>query len=248
MIATPSGRDIQEDGYTILSGVFHNEEIQNLICAISKIDDDDAVRSRGGVYAVRNLLRLSPAINELAHSFKLRAIVEEYLGKVVFPVRGTIFDKSSAANWLVPWHQDLTICVVSRLDVPGYGPWTMKAGVCHVQPPVSILENMLSLRIHLDDCDEDSGALRVLPGTHRLGRLDAEKISEQQRLIVPVSCAVRKGDLVLLRPLLLHASSAASRATHRRVIHIDYSSSQLDGGLQWSVTTLTSSNAQVSQS
>ena len=94
---------------------------------------------------------------------------------------------------------------------------------------------MLSIRIHLDDCDADDGALRVLPGTHRLGRLAAGEISEQHRLDASVACAVREGDVVLMRPLLLHASSAASKAAHRRVIHIDYAYSQLDGGLQWLV-------------
>ena len=229
-------RSVKENGFSILSGVFGQQEIECLIDAISKIDDDDAVRSRGSTYAVRNLLGLSPAINELAHSAKVLSIVEENLGKPAFPVRGTLFDKTKTANWLVPWHQDLTICVVSRVDVAGYGPWTIKAGVSHVQPPISILENMLSVRIHLGDCDESNGALRVLVGTHKLGRLTAEQISDQQRSAPSVSCATQKGGVVLIKPLLLHASSAASKARHRRVIHIDYASSELDGGLRWSTT------------
>ena len=231
------GPSIQEDGFSIRPQAFQHQEIEDLICAISLIDADDGVRSRGGVYAVRNLLHLSPSINELAHSSRLLEIVAEYLGKAAFPVRGILFDKTSAANWLVPWHQDLTICVASRVDVPGYGPWTVKAGLSHVQPPISILEKMLSVRIHLDDCDADNGALRVLPGTHRLGRLTGQEISEQQRFVTPMFCAAREGDIVLMRPLLLHASSAASKAAHRRVIHIDYASSQLDGGLRWLAET-----------
>ncbi len=169
-------RSFRQDGFAILPGVFQQQEIGCLIDATSKIDGNNAVRRRGGVYAVRNLLHLSPKINELAHSGKLQSIVEENLGKPAFPVRGTLFDKTGTANWLVPWHQDLTICVASRAAVPGYGPWTIKAGVCHVQPPISILEKMLSVRIHLDDCDESNGALRVLPGTHTMGRLMAEEI------------------------------------------------------------------------
>lgn len=229
-------RSFRQDGFAIVSGVFGQQESDGWIDAISKIGTDDSVRSRGGVYAVRNLLHVSPEINDLARSTTVRSIVEGILGKLAFPVRGMLFDKTSAANWLVPWHQDLTICVASRLDIPGYGPWTRKAGVWHVQPPISILENMLSVRIHLDDCGESNGALRVLPGTHRLGRLTAEQISEQQRSATSVSCAVQRGGVVLMRPLLLHASSAASQASHRRVIHIDYASTQLDGGLQWSTT------------
>ena len=162
---TDSSISFREDGFLILPSAFRDWEIENLICALSEIDNCSAVRSRGGVYAVRNLLRLSPTIRELVHSPQMQAIVEEYLGDSAFPVRGTLFDKTRTANWLVPWHQDLTICVESRLDVSGYGPWTLKAGVCHVQPPTSVLERMLCLRIHLDDGNEDNGPLRVLPKT-----------------------------------------------------------------------------------
>jgi ectoine hydroxylase-related dioxygenase (phytanoyl-CoA dioxygenase family) len=234
--AGPGRGNLEQDGFSILPGVFGRQEIENLIVALSKIDKDNGVRSRGGVYAVRNLLHLSTAINELAYSAKVHSIVEENLAKSAFPVRATLFDKTAGANWLVPWHQDLTICVIARIDVPGYGPWTMKAGVCHVQPPVSILDDMLSVRIHLDDCDEANGALRILPGTHRLGRLMPDQIAEQQRSVASISCVVHAGGVVLMRPLLLHASSAASKAAHRRVIHIDYASSQLTGGLRWSTT------------
>jgi hypothetical protein len=132
--------NLEQDGFSILPGVFAQKEIENLVAAISTLDGNNGVRSRGGVYAVRKLLHLSPAIHELANSAKVRSIVEENLAKFAFPVRGMLFDKTPAANWVVPWHQDLTICVAEKLDVPGYGPWTMKAGICHVQPPVSILE------------------------------------------------------------------------------------------------------------
>jgi hypothetical protein len=225
--------DVAEEGYSILFGVFGRKEVGRLIDVISKIGSDSGVRRRGGVYAIRNLLSLSPAVRELAGSAMVGGLVSEWLGNGAFPVRGTLFDKTAGANWLVPWHQDLTICVAGRMDVPGYGPWTRKAGVWHVQPPVSILENMLSVRIHLDDCDEENGALRVLPGTHRLGRLNARQIAERQRSATVVSCTVQAGGVVLMRPLLLHSSGAAARAEHRRVIHIDYAASPLDDGLRW---------------
>jgi ectoine hydroxylase-related dioxygenase (phytanoyl-CoA dioxygenase family) len=127
----------------------------------------------------------------------------------------------------------LTICVAARVDIPGYGAWTRKVGVHHVQPPVRVLDGMLSVRIHLDDCEETNGALRVLPGTHTLGRLTAKQIAEEARSREYATCEARAGDVLLMRPLLVHASSAASRAAHRRVIHIDYAACQLDDGLRW---------------
>jgi len=175
----------------------------------------------------------SRPIRELADSPKMRAIVETHLGTSAFPVRGTLFDKIVGANWLVPWHQDLTICVADRIDVPGYRPWTRKAGVFHVQPPASVLEGMLSVRIHLDRCEESNGALRVVPGTHKLGRLTAARIAEEQRARASIACVARAGDVLSMRPLLLHAFSAAAQAAHRRVVHIGYATSHLDGGLRW---------------
>jgi ectoine hydroxylase-related dioxygenase (phytanoyl-CoA dioxygenase family) len=139
------------------------------------MEQNDGIRTRGGVYAIRNLLDVVPAVAELATSDKLIRLVQSALGSHVFPVRGILFDKTPDANWLVPWHQDLTISVKQRLDIAGYGPWTIKAGVHHVQPPVEILDGMLSVRVHLDDCYERNGPLRVLPSTHRSGRLAAER-------------------------------------------------------------------------
>ena len=92
---------------------------------------------------------------------------------------------------------------------------------------------MLSVRIHLDDCDEWNGALRLLPGTHRKGRLTAAQTSEKHQENTGVVCVARAGDVLLTRPLLVHASSAAARAAHRRVMHIDYACRSLDGGLRW---------------
>ena len=215
-------------GFAILPGVFAPAEVEALIDAAANIPDGLGVRSRTGVYAVRNLLQLCGPVRELAHSEKLRRIAGD--GR---PVRATLFDKTPGANWLVPWHQDLTICLAGRLDVLGFSNWSRKTGVWHVQPPAFVLENILSLRIHLDDCHEDNGALRVLPGTHASGRLSAAQIAEKAQSIAPVVCAVKAGGTLLMRPLLIHASSAASRASHRRVIHIDYAFTELPGGLRF---------------
>jgi ectoine hydroxylase-related dioxygenase (phytanoyl-CoA dioxygenase family) len=226
-------QEVEERGFAILPAIFDSSEIEELIGLIAKLKSADGVRTRGGVYAVRNLLQLSPALLQLARSENLLAIVQSHIGAGAFAVKGTLFDKTGGANWLVPWHQDLTISVASRLPVPGYGPWTVKAGACHVQPPTSVLNGMLSIRIHLDDCGEENGPLRVLPGTHRSGRLGPEKVSELVREVREHRCLVKTGGLLLMKPLLLHASSAAITPEHRRVVHIDYASSQLDGGLRW---------------
>jgi ectoine hydroxylase-related dioxygenase (phytanoyl-CoA dioxygenase family) len=228
----------RDEGFAIIPGVFTVQETERLASALESIEGSDSVRSRGGVFAVRNLLRWSPEVSELTQSARMLRLAEEFLGKPSFAVRATLFDKTGAANWLVPWHQDLTICVESREEVPDYGPWSVKGSAWHVQPPVRVLESMLAVRVHLDDCDESNGPLRVLPGTHTAGRLTAAEIAEYVGWIRPVVCSARRGDLLVMKPLLLHASSARkvehSGVKHRRVIHIEYASAPLDGRLRWS--------------
>lgn len=150
------------------------------------------------------------------------------VGQRYFPVRGLLFDKTPESNWKVPWHQDLSIAVAARVEAPGFGPWSVKDGVVHVQPPVEVLETMITLRLHLDDCGPDNGPLRVLPGTHALGKVAAppENVSE-------VVCCLPAGGALLMRPLLLHASSPAVAPGRRRVIHLEFASGALPGGLEW---------------
>jgi hypothetical protein len=227
------GFSIVAGAFSIVAGAFSMGEVSALIEAVEAVGAAHGVRSRGGVYAIRNLLDASPAVRELASSEPLRSMVERAVGRPAQAVRATLFDKTGGANWLVPWHQDLTIVVEERREVPGYGPWTKKAGEWHVQPPAAVLEEMVSARIHLDDCPASNGCLRVLRGTHGSGRLTASEIAERRRTGQEVSCAVCAGDVVLMRPLLLHASSPSASPGHRRVIHIDYAAGDPGGGLRW---------------
>ena len=184
---------------------------------------------KGGL---RNLLDI-PSIAEVAASAALRALIEPVLGAGAFPVRAILFDKTPVANWKVSWHQDLTIAVKKRVEVAGYGPWSEKAGVVHVQPPVEVLERMLALRLHIDESAVANGPLRVLAGSHRGGKLrDADIPACRDRLAEKV-CLVPRGGALLMRPLLLHASSPALEPAHRRVIHIEYANCPLATGLDW---------------
>jgi ectoine hydroxylase-related dioxygenase (phytanoyl-CoA dioxygenase family) len=144
------------------------------------------------------------------------------------------FDKTAGANWKVPWHQDVSIAVRQQVEAPGFGPWSRKAGVVHVRPPVSVLQSMLTIRLHLDNCGMENGPLQVLPGSHGGGFISSEGVKTWRQNVKSVSCMVQAGGVVLMRPLLLHASSAASAPGNRRVIHLEYASgSALPAGVEW---------------
>lgn len=184
--------------------------------------------------AGRRGLLASPSVALLARSPKVLELVRPHLPAEPLPVRALYFDKSPESNWLVPWHQDLTLAVRERKDCPGFGPWSAKEGIPHVQPPAGCLERMLTVRFHLDAASEENGALRVLPGTHREGRLSAERIQALRAEIPEHLCSAAKGDALLMRPLLLHASGRARGSAHRRVLHLEYAGFDLPGGLEWS--------------
>jgi hypothetical protein len=214
--------EIKERGFAIVSGVINLPKQQELISCLGSV----AGAGRRGVLAL-------PAISALARSPQLLELVRPHLPMEPVPVRAIYFDKSSESNWLVPWHQDLTLAVRHRAEAPGFGPWSIKEGVPHVQPPVEFLQRMLTVRLHLDDADESNGALRVLPGSHKFGRLSAERIQELRLLQPEVLCAAQAGDALLMPPLLVHASSRSTSPRHRRILHIEYAAFSLPSGLQW---------------
>lgn len=186
---------------------------------------------RGGV---RNLLSLCAEARELSESTGVRAIAEEVLGLGAFVARAILFDKTAEANWSVPYHQDATIAVRHRAEVDGFGPWSIKDGIHHVQPPRPVLERMVTVRIHIDPCAESNGPLTVLPGSHSDGLLTDAEVARWKSTATPVVCAVDAGDAVVMRPLILHASPRASNPGHRRIVHLEFAIDPLPGGLEWS--------------
>jgi hypothetical protein len=204
-----------------------------LIKALEQVPDSPNVRRRESVYAIRNLLDIVPEARQVSRNPALLELARSVLGPGARPVRGVLFDKTPDANWKLMWHQDLSVAVRQQLEVPGYGPWSMKGEVVHVQPPVQVLERMLTIRLHLDDCDVDNGPLKVIPGSHRDGRLDAGSTIAWRVAQPEVVCTVPSGGALLMRPLLLHSSGQALSPRHRRVIHLDYAPGRLAEGLEW---------------
>lgn len=218
----------RSDGFALLEGVLEGGDLERLGAELSRLGEGGA--RRGGVRGVlAKLPRLRPFAEEGAPALLARAV----LGAGARPVKATLFDKTPAANWKVPWHQDLSIAVAERREAEGFGPWTVKDGVSHVQPPPEILESVLAVRLHLDPAGAESGALRVVPGSHRLGRLGPEAIAACRAERGEVACPVGAGGAMLLAPLLLHASSASLHPGSRRVLHLEYAARELPSGLRW---------------
>ncbi len=227
----------QQQGFAVLEQCLSAETVTRFVdlteSARESRDSESAVANSAGVYALRNLTDVVPETIELVRNPAVREIVETILGSNAFLIRSTLFDKTDGANWGVFWHQDLSIAVEQRHDVDGFHAWTRKAGVQCVQPPVEFMARILTLRLHLDDCRADNGALKVLPGSHVLKRLTSDRIEQRAASGGETICKVPAGGAVLMCPLILHASSPMERSGHRRVIHFEFAAFELPSPLQW---------------
>jgi Phytanoyl-CoA dioxygenase (PhyH) len=148
-------------------------------------------------------------------------------------VQCTYFQKSAAQNWLVPFHQDLSIPVAEKVTAPELQGWSHKEGGTFVQAPTAILEQLVAVRLHLDPCGEADGALRLIPGSHRYGRIAPAATTQFHATQPIVTCPAQPGDILILRPLILHASSKATGSSQRRVLHFLFAPPQLPYGLSW---------------
>ncbi|MGB6476402.1 MAG: phytanoyl-CoA dioxygenase family protein [Candidatus Sulfotelmatobacter sp.] len=219
-LTTEQLRQIAEDGFAVTSTCFDVRAIYELS---SVLDTSHA--------GERNLLDV-PAVRRLAGSSFVRGLVEQVLGSGCFAVRGILFNKTEEANWKVTWHQDCVIAVAARTEIPGWGPWSIKAGVHHVRPASDVMSRMLAVRIHLDDCNADNGPLRVVPGSHKHGFLSDRQIQDWPKSGA-VTCIASRDDAILMRPLLLHSSAPATVPSNRRVIHLEFAAEELPNGVEW---------------
>jgi ectoine hydroxylase-related dioxygenase (phytanoyl-CoA dioxygenase family) len=215
------------DGVEIRPAVLTAEQIEAIKAEVSL--DHEILRRTG----IRNLEKKFRSIARVAVTPPVLSIAASLLDRTPHFVRALFFDKTPARNWFVAWHQDRIVALNRRIEMPGWGTWTQKDGVHHAQPPLAVLEHMVTIRLHVDDADEQGGCLRVIPGSHRFGILRQDEIDQVVAVSTPQACKVDAGDAVIMSPLLLHSSRKSQRLAHRRVVHLDYSSYELPSGICW---------------
>ena len=214
-------QQLETNGFAVIEDVI-GHDLADVLCA--------ALDNAG--HGKRNLLEHPDVLALVAHP-GITSIVHEALGPDTFAVRAILFDKIEGKNWHVGWHQDQAIAIKERAEANGFGPTSVKDGVPHTRATAEVLEQMLAVRLHLDDCGEDNGPLRCVPTSHTLGRLNPDQSLEHKQRLGEATCNVSRGGVLLMRPLCLHASSPAKSPKHRRVIHIEFAGCELPKPLEW---------------
>jgi len=217
---------ICEHGFAVIPRIFGSHLITALLQELPGLAQR---RTRAGV---RHLMGY-PAVNDLALDPRLVGLARQVLGANAFPFRATLFDKSPTSNWLITWHQDTALPLRQRREADGWSSWSVKNGVIYAHAPASALQQVIALRVHLDDSTEENGPLRVIAGTHNLGVLTDNYVDQIIHKQTPVDCLVPQGGVLAMRPLLIHASSKSQTDMPRRVLHIEYSATAtFPGGLE----------------
>jgi ectoine hydroxylase-related dioxygenase (phytanoyl-CoA dioxygenase family) len=174
-------------------------------------------------------------IAELATDARLLTTARDMLGQDPVPFRATLFEKSAEANWLIAWHQDTALPLAQSFDAAEWGPWSTKAGVAYAHAPAWALSRVIALRVHLDSSTVDNGPLRVFPGSHEMGVLSDLGVTDYVSKHDHVRCLVPQGEVLAMRPLLIH-SSKCQNGNPRRVLHIEYADSlDLSPGIRLAV-------------
>jgi len=225
--------ELDEVGFSIVNNIYTEEEIENMLTVIVNADSDKSTfRKSEDLFAIRQFLKEVPEITEIVFNDKLKTLITDIFGNEFFVVKSIYFDKPEKSNWYVAYHQDLTISVDKKVELEGFGPWTTKQGQFAVQPPLAVLQRNFTVRIHLDDTDGNNGALKVIPQSHLKNIYRPETINwEVEKETI---CEVKKGGLMLMKPLILHSSSKTTNHQKRRVIHIEFSDVELPNAIQWS--------------
>lgn len=225
-------QELRENGFSIVNNIYSSDEINRILSAIDQADTSrDTFRKTNDLFAIRQFLKEIPYVVDLVFTDKLKTLIREVIGDHCFVVKSIYFDKPETSNWYVAYHQDLTISVDKKSELENFGPWTTKQNQFAVQPPIAFLENITTIRIHLDDTDERNGALRVVPKSHLKQIYRPETIDWSKE--TETTCCVEQGGVMLMKPLTLHSSRRTINNKKRRVIHMEFSSMELPMELNW---------------
>lgn len=224
--------EIAEQGFSIIENVYSDEDIDKILEIVNAVDTiKETFRKSSDLFAIRQFLKEVPDVNPIIFNEKLKHIIQTLLGHNYFVVKSIYFDKPETSNWYVSYHQDLTISVDKKMELAGFGPWTIKHNQFAVQPPIDLLENIFTIRIHLDETNENNGALNVVGRSHLKKIYRPETIDWATE--TAAVCHVGKGGIMIMKPLLLHSSKRTTNNKKRRVIHIEFSNIDLPSEIKW---------------
>ncbi len=218
-------KNLSKNGFKIVEGVYSKQEVNDILAVIASSSIENS-------FGVREFLVDHPKIAKKIFTKNLLEIIKQISPNCDKAIKSIYFDKPPSANWIVNWHQDLTINLRKKKEIAGYKNWRVSGNRVSAQPNQAFLESIFTIRIHLDDCTKENGALRIIKQSHKQGIVEIKEWINSKNG-PERTCEVKQGGILLMKPLTLHASNRTENNKHRRVIHIEFTNQELPAGLVW---------------
>ena len=205
--------EFEKEGFVIIDNILSEEVLASLT--------DHCESEVEAEIGTRNLLSFD-WVRELAEELISNRSLKSLLPKNALAIQCNYFSKDEKKNWLVSLHRDKSIPVKSKIDSDKWTGWSEKEGILYAQPPKQVLEEMVAIRLHLEDNNSLNGALEVVAGSHK-----SNDENGSRKLGV-----VAKGGALIMRPLILHKSTKLIHGK-RRVLHFVFGPEKLPNNAVW---------------
>lgn len=207
-----SQNNFSNDGYVLKKNLFSEDEINKLKKFIESSSDkqNDARETRSSTGKLSITLWDHPSddlFGKFSTNERIVKPMEEYLGDEVYHYHSKIIWKKPGDGGF-DWHQD-------------YGYWYHNA---------CLYPDMGSCFIMLDRATKENGCLKVLKGSHKVGRIghgvsdtpeqtaDMERIAELEKRHESVYITAEPGDVLFFHANLLHSSDENKSNDSRRTL------------------------------
>ena len=214
---------LNKDGFLLVENCFNENELNKITGFIKENNFN---------FSERQLLKRYPKLQEIIfENDNFRKLFNTICDEGYFLSKAIYFNKHSKSNWFVSYHQDLSISVKNKIETKDYHSWTNKSEQLGVIPPLYILENSYTFRIHLDKTDETNGVLKVISKSHQKGIIRVDNKFDASEQGDEVFCDIGKGGIMLMKPMLLHSSQKSISEKDRRVIHLEFCNQEIP--MEW---------------
>ena len=210
MLTAEQLKHYDDEGYVIVKSLFTKEEaalLHESSVGDTVISENSYELLDASGFKTKLALWYTPGSDiygMMSRSQKIVSAVKQLLGGEVAHFHSKVMQKAPFTGGAWEWHQD-------------YGYW-YKDGFLY--------PDMLSVMIALTPSIIENGCLQVLPGSHKMGRVehlntgeqvgaDAEKVEAYSKLREIVYCELQPGDGLFFHCNLLHSSGQNRSANPR---------------------------------
>jgi hypothetical protein len=244
MLTSDQVRFFHDNGYLIMRGILPQRDIEALRKVVDRLQDDalrklhqpgylerakflnkDWIEHNDDHYVYRekpdgqfSFHRIErgytkdPLFAQVAMSPTLLNNAWQIIGRPFWPRAGNVVVKLPHEGAAVRWHQDIPYLYWSSGGHPGRG-----------RPTTHPIPNFTT-DIYLESSNSENGCVYAIPGSHRNGTVDVDKLVAAHGFMLPgaVPLEVEPGDVMFHHVAVVHGSPENRSSALRRTFYVHY--------------------------